>query len=169
MFRLAVLKKRQMIPPLTARTPDGRTVQAWDFKQKKNLVLAFLHAECPRCQQFLARLAERAADLAEREAVALVIFSATPSALLLDNLPREIIVATDMSGRAQRAFLGEEEPGQPATAGVGVFVADRYGELFAQWTGGDDALPAVWEALSGLEQIQVACEECGAPEWKLDA
>lgn len=168
-----MLKRRQMIPPLTARAVDGRTVQAWDYKQKKNLVIAFLHVDCPLCEQFLARLAERAADLAEREAVALVIFSATPSALLVEGLPREIVVATDVSGHAQRAFLGQDADGtarQPGTAGVGVFVTDRYGELFAQWTGAsDDALPAVGETLSWLAQIQVACEECGAPDWKLDA
>jgi hypothetical protein len=34
-----MLRTRQLIPPLTIQTPDGRTVRAWDFKQKRNLVL----------------------------------------------------------------------------------------------------------------------------------
>lgn len=166
-----MLKLRQMIPPFAARGADGRTVRAGDFKQKKSLLIAFLHPDCPRCEGFLTRLAACGADLAEREAVALVI-RASPPPLALPTLPREVIVATDLSGHAQQAFLGKDAFGtarQPSTAVVGVFVADRYGELMAQWQGStDDALPALGDALSWLAQAQIACEECGAPERKLD-
>jgi len=30
-----------LIPPVTARTAEGRIVRAWDYKQKRNLVIAF--------------------------------------------------------------------------------------------------------------------------------
>ena len=62
---------RQLIPPLTLRTPRGRTVHAWDFKQKRNLVIAFLDVSCPTCEAFAQTLASHAADLREKEAVAL--------------------------------------------------------------------------------------------------
>lgn len=157
-----MLKNREIIPALTARTPAGRVVQAWDYKQKRSLVVVFLHANCPRCEEYLGRVVARAPEFAERDAVALAIFAETLPPGFAEGLPREIVVATDVSGRSQRAFLGEEAF---AAGGVGVFVADRYGELFAQWAGAHDAaLPAVGEALSWLGQIQMACEECGAPD-----
>lgn len=162
-----MLKLRQIIPPLAARTTAGQIVRAWDYKQKKALLIAFLHADCAQCARFIEQLRERAAELAERDAVALVVFSEVPPAALT-NLPAHIVVASDMSGQAQHAFLGEEVFGPAGQQQVGVFVADRYGELFAQWVGGDDVLPGVPEALSWFAQIQIACEECGAPHWNLD-
>jgi hypothetical protein len=136
-------------------------VRAWHYKQKKNLVIAFLHAGCRRCEHFLVRLAERAAELADHEAVALVIFS-EPPAPSTQNLPSEIVIAADASGRAQRAYLGEDAFGPAGQQRLGVFIADRYGELYAQWAGrSEDSLPGVDDALGWLGQIQLACEECG--------
>ncbi len=160
-----MLTLRQLIPPLTARALDGRIVRAWDYKQKKNLVIAFLHGDCRRCEQFLSRLAARAANLAEREAAALVIFPEQPSRLL-EELPAEVVVASDVSGRSQRAYLGEDAFGHTGQRLVGMYVADRYGELYAHWQGlSEDALPGVADVLGWLGQIQVACEECGVSHW----
>ncbi len=39
------LLTRQLIPPVTARTAEGRIVRTWDYKQKRNLVIAFLRAD----------------------------------------------------------------------------------------------------------------------------
>ena len=161
-----MLSTRQLIPPLTARTLAGRTVSAWDFKQKKNLVIAFLDAGHPGTKDFLARLASRAADIAEQEAVALIVFSEVPSAALLTDLHAEFFAATDVSGRAARAYLGEDVLGPSGQLRSGVFVADRYGELCAQWiVPADAALPGAGEILSWLRQIELACEECGVSHW----
>jgi len=161
------LALRQIIPPLTARTPAGETVRAWDHKQKNNLVIAFLHSGCPRCEYFLEKLAARALDLAEREALALVIFAEPPASA---SLPAQIIVAADMSGRSQRAYLGNDAFGPAGQERVGVFVADRYGELYAQWVAREeDGLAGVGEVLEWLGQIQVACEECGVSHWGLES
>jgi hypothetical protein len=163
------LRLRQIIPPLTARTSSGQTVRAWDFKQKKNLVTAFLHAGCRRCEGFAEKLVARAAELAEREAVALVVFP-EPPAPVIGALPAQIIVAADMSGRSQRAYLGEDAFGPAGLERVGVFVADRYGELYAQWVGREEgALPGIGEILSWLSQIELACEECGVSHWSTEA
>jgi len=163
-----MLKLRQIIPPLTARAADGRVVQAWDFKQKHALAIVFLHAGCRRCADYLERWRENAAELKEREAVALVIFSETQSSH--ENSPAQIVVAADVSGKSQRAFLGDDAFGPAGQSRVGVFVADRYGELRAQWSGPHEiALPQPGEILEWLSQIQMACEECFPPEWKLES
>jgi hypothetical protein len=111
-----VVKLRQMIPPLTARSLAGRRVRAWDYKQKKSLLIAFLHADCRRCAHFLQQLREHAAQLTELEAVAIVVFSEAPPLALSDNLPPSIMIATEMSGHAQRAFLGPDAFGTPGSA-----------------------------------------------------
>lgn len=162
----SVLQTRQLIPPLTARTPAGQTIRAWDFKQKKNLVILFLDATHPESEEFIERLVARAAEIAEEEAVALVVFSGNLPATLPAHLPAEIIVATDMSGRAARAYLGEDAFGVLGQQRLGAFVADRYGELYAQWVvSAGGALPGIREILSYLRQIELACEECGVSHW----
>jgi hypothetical protein len=162
-----MLKLRQLIPPLTLRTPEGRAVRAWDFKQKRALVIALLHSDCRECAQFAERLAARSAALADLDAVALVVFPEPPLASAAP-LPPHIVVGADVSGRAARAFLGEDVS-RKCDGGVGVFVADRYGELFAQWCGADHAaLPGMEEVLGWLAQIQITCEECYTPHWPVD-
>jgi peroxiredoxin len=148
---------RQQIPPVTARTAEGRIIRAWDYKQKRNLVIAFLHADCPRCDGWLAQLAARAADFSERDAVVLAIYAETPPRGA-DLLPSPFIAAADAAGHSQSAFLGREAFGPAGLDHIGVFVADRYGELYAQWIAQDsEDLPATGEILSSLWQIQVAC------------
>ncbi|HEX9759733.1 MAG TPA: hypothetical protein VGA40_02375 [Candidatus Acidoferrales bacterium] len=164
-----MLKLRQMIPPLTARDTAGGAVRAWDFKGKRSLAIAFLHADCAACAAFLGDLRARAAELNEREAVALVVFSETaPRAAGESALP--VYILTDVTGRSQRAFLGDDAFGPAGQQRTGVLVTDRFGEIHAQWTTAADghALPAPGEVLSWLAQVQIACEECGAPHWPAD-
>jgi len=162
-----MLKVRQMIPPITTRAADGRVVQAWDFKQKRSLLIAFLHVDCAECEAFLDRLKREAPRLTELEAAALIVLPEPPPPSLAEGLPPHMVLAADVSGRSQRAFLGKDAM-DPRGQQVGVFVADRFGELAAQWCGGHDSLPGVHDALSWLHQTQIACEECGAPHWSVD-
>ena len=153
-----MLATRQLIPPITAHTAAGRTVRAWDFKQKKNLIIAFLDAGCPATAKFLRELAGQAARMVELETQALIIFSELPPASLAEISPKEIILAADMSGRAARAFLGKDALAYGGPATWGIFVTDRYGELYAQWSGGASAsLPAPGEVFSWLLRIEIAC------------
>jgi hypothetical protein len=163
-----MLRLRQMIPPVTARTLDGRGVRAWDYKQKKNLVVAFLHAECNDCAAWLRELAACAAELREHDAAALVIFPNAPPRAM-EITAAQIVLAVDMGGRSQRAFLGEDCYDAAGLRGAGVLVTDRFGELFALWTSdASHKLPAAEEVMGWLAHIQVACEECGAPHWPVD-
>jgi len=166
-----MLKARQMIPPVTARVADGRVVQAWDYKQKRSLLVAFLHKECGECEEFFSRLRREAARLAELEATALVVLPQPAPVRMGEGLPPQVVLAADVSGRSQRAYLGKDAcDTRPhmRTGGVGVFVADRYGELVAQWCGGHESLPGMPDALGWLHQVQIACEECGSPHWPVE-
>jgi peroxiredoxin len=154
-----MLRTRQLIPPLTLHAHDGRTLRAWDFKQKKNLVIAFLDADCIICEEFLRRLAARASDLREKETVALVVFLEPPSQRISDSLPEEILVGSDMPGRAARAYLGEDAFCSSGLVRRGVFVADRYGELFAEWVIAKHEFPSAEEVFGWLDQIEMAGEE----------
>jgi peroxiredoxin len=160
-----MLRTRQLIPPLSLHTPDGRTIRAWDFKQKKNLVIAFLDTDCELCADFLRQFASRAADLRGKETVALAVFLAPPPAAVTDSLPKEIIAGCDMSGHSARAYLGDNAFSAHGLVRRGVFVADRYGELFAQWPLAAHKFPALEELFSSLDQIEMACEECSTPLW----
>ena len=160
-----MLRNRQLVPPLTIHTPDGRTVRAWDYKQKKNLVIAFLDTDCGPCEEFLRALVANAAELREKEAVALVVFLEQPARRVTDSLPPGIIVGADMPGNSARAFLGEDAFASSGFVRGGVFVADRYGELFAQWVIERHKFPAIAEILAALDHVEMACDECSTPLW----
>jgi hypothetical protein len=164
-----MLRTRQIIPPLNLHTPDGRTVRAWDFKQKKNLVIAFLDLDCAPCEEFFRAVAARATELREREAVALSAFLSPPPERLSHSLPEEIIAGADVSGRGGHAYLGEDAFATRGFARIGVFVADRYGELFEQWVSAAHKFPPMGEIFRWLDYIEMACDECSVPQWPADA
>lgn len=162
-----MLRTREVIPPLTIHTPEGRTVRAWDFKQKRNLVIVFLDSACEACDDFLRRLSERADELHEKETVALVVFLESPPALVTDILPRGIIAGADFPGFAARAFLGSDALSSDGLGRRGVFITDRYGEIFTQWTISGHEFPSTGEIIGWLDQIEISCEECFPPDQPL--
>ncbi|HYL67923.1 MAG TPA: hypothetical protein VEX69_02060 [Candidatus Limnocylindria bacterium] len=164
-----MLRTRQLIPPINLHTPDGRTIRAWDFKQKRNLVIAFLDADCALCTDFLRQLAARAAELREKETAALVVFLAPPPAAVTDSLPKEIIAGCEVSGYGARAYLGDDAFSARGLVRRGVFVVDRYGELFAQWPLAAHNFPAIEEIFRSLDHIEMACEECSTPAWPVES
>jgi hypothetical protein len=163
-----LLRNRQLVPPLTIHTPDGRTVRAWDYKQKKNLVIAFLDTDCGPCGEFLRALVTNAAELRDKAAVALIVFLEQPARRVTDSLPPGIIVGADMPGNSARAFLGDDAFASRGFVRGGVFVTDRYGELFAQWTIERHKFPAAAEILAALDHVEIACDECSAPSWSAE-
>jgi hypothetical protein len=142
---------------LQGAVSDGHSVHAWDFKQKKNLVIAFLDADCERCAGLLRRLKENASELRAKESVALVVYLETPLRTIADGLPPEIIAGSDVSGRSVRAFLGEDALTSRGLGRCGVFVTDRYGELAAQWIAKDHEFPAVGEIFACLSHLESIC------------
>lgn len=163
------LRLRYQIPALTLRTFDGRDVSAWDFKQKRNRVIAVLRADSPESWEFLKQLIAHAKDWKEKETVGLVVFQEVPLRGLPAALPPEVIAGTDASGHSIARYLGEHALSDEGLERQGVFVADRYGELYAKWIVEDDGeLPRVSDILKALEQIEIACEECQPTTWALD-
>jgi len=156
-FMTGPLHLRQVIPPLIARTSEGKIIRAWDYKQKSPLAILFIHADCPQCENWLGHLTKRSVDLIDRDAVALVIYSDLPPQKG-KGLGPPFVAATDISGHSQIAFLGPDAFGSAGLGRVGAFVTDRYGDLFGQWTGRDaDKLPPVEEILDLLDVIQRIC------------
>jgi peroxiredoxin len=129
----SMLQPGQMIPPLTLHPTNGRTIRTWDFKQKKNVVIAFLHADCPDCEAFVRSLSAANSLWKANDAVILAATLAQPSRNLSDLQTDSIIVGLDPTGRAAIAYAGKESLGATELIKLGVFAADRYGELAAKW------------------------------------
>lgn len=163
-----MLHSRQLIPPLTLRDPHGHETHAWDFKQTKNLVIAFVHADCALCERFVRSLTEHARDLEDKEAVVLLTFPRQPILPLSCSLPHGLIAGVDPSGRSAWTFLGEDASAPRTDGGLGVFVTDRYGEISARWLVADHTFPQVREILSALDSVEIACEECYVPHWPVE-
>ena len=163
-----MLHTRQLIPALTLRDPQGRETHAWDFKQTKNLVIAFLDADCALCSRFVRSLIEYAYALEEKEAVALLAFPREPILSLFCSLPHGFIAGVDPSGRSAQTFLGADPSPQGNCGQLGVFVTDRYGEISARWPVVAHNFPATKEILSALDSVEIACEECYVPHWPVE-
>ncbi|MFZ0213642.1 MAG: hypothetical protein WBE20_13775 [Candidatus Acidiferrales bacterium] len=163
------IRLRHQIPALTLRTFDGRSVSAWDFKQKRNRVIAFLHADSPASWKFVHDIVAHAADWKGKDAIGLIVFSKPPASNLPGTLPPEVITGTDATGRSLLRYLGDEAMGPGGSARQGVFVADRYGELYAKWIfASNGEPPSISAILKSLEQIEIACEECEPSTWPLE-
>jgi hypothetical protein len=74
-----------------------------------------------------------------------------------------------MPGRGARAFLGDDAFSSRGLVRGGLFVTDRYGELFAQWLITRHDFPAIDEVFASLDQIEMACEECSTPHWPAES
>ena len=66
-----------------------------------------------------------------------------------------VIVGADMPGNSSRAFLGEDAFASRGFVRGGVFVTDRYGELFAQWVIERHKFPAIAEVLAALAEPEM--------------
>lgn len=160
---------RQQIPALTVRNLAGKNVSVWDFKQKRNRVIALVRGNSPETRRFVRNIVAHAAEWKEKDAVAMIVFPEAPPADLLEALPEDVIAGVDASGQAAERYLGENAFGPSGIQRQGVFVADRYGELYARWVVGDDStFPGMPAILKALEQIEIACEECQPTHWPLE-
>ena len=153
---------REIIPPLTLRTENGRTIRAWDFKQKKNLLIAFLHADCAPCEEFLRALAANAAQWKESDGIVLAVTLDRPSRALSELASEQVILSVDQSGQATENFLGADAVASGSQANLGVFVTDRYNELAAQWSvRANHAFPPISEIAANLSRADISCDSCG--------
>ncbi len=133
---------------------DGREVRTTDFRQRRNLVVVFHHGGgCPICVDYLDNLADHVSDLAGEEAVALAVGAEDEAATraLWERLDRRLTCLADPSGNA----AGAERLGIPA-----VIVADRFGQVWAAWSGGaSHALPGPDDVVEWLRFVEMQCPE----------
>jgi len=148
------LKLRSLIPVFQLMSADGRAVNIWDYKSRKNMVLAFLPAsDCPECVEFLRSASNMYHRYEEENAVLLLIVrgGVESATALYDKLHPPFPILYDEIGEVTRRYTDVV----PA-----VFVADKFGELYAQWIVGPDGfLPTQKEILDVVELINLECPE----------
>ncbi|HEX8035628.1 MAG TPA: redoxin domain-containing protein [Ktedonobacterales bacterium] len=170
------------LPTFSLEDAGGRTIRLWDYKQRRPVLLAFVHAtDCACCRVWLRSLLDRQAQLHELRVVTLVVVP--EPAERLDALQAELGSVASMLSDAERAVTARYIPTAPtagsvaqftrpktATASlrqpVGLYAADRYLHCLGRWFAEDaDTLPPLDEPLS---EIAFATQEgcgCSLPAW----
>jgi len=155
------LKVRSMIPVFELTSADGRRVAIWNYKSRRNIVLVFLPVPiCRACIDFLQSAGKTCHQYEEEDAVLLAIVQGDvdSATALREKLEPPFPILFDPAGQVTARYTTEV----PA-----VFVADRFGELYAQWiVGPEGTFPSQKKILDVVELINLECPECGAPvEW----
>lgn len=155
------LELRSMIPVFQLMSTEGQTVSLWDFKGRKNLVLVLLPGEeCSECVGFLRLVKNSYSSYVVENAVCIAVVRGDiqKAQELHDQLDPPFPILYDPQGAATDRYTDR----LPA-----VFIADRFGQLYAQWTIDPETdFPSQKRVLDIVELINLECPECGAPlEW----
>jgi len=163
----AKLKPGQIIPAFSLTAANRREqIGPWDYKQRRNLAIFFLHsAECHKCGELLREMAANYCEYQRLETEALAI--APDEIDRLRRLARELDlpfpVLADDEGKVRDRYLKSSRQSEAA-----VVVVDRWGAIFAcQVSGHGHDLPAEAGIREWLEFIELQCEECFPSEWPL--
>jgi peroxiredoxin len=150
----SILRRGQVIPTFTLPDTTGAPVRRTAYRGKQNLVLAFLpDAEDDGARAYLRALARSYAALRAEtgEVLAILRGGQAPIADARRELALPFPLLRDADGAATARFL-------PPMARAGVFVTDRYGELYFAAPAADTAtLPPTDEILGWLEAIDRQC------------
>jgi peroxiredoxin len=148
------LKRGQVVPAFTLPDTAGAPVRRTAYRDKKNLVLAFLpDAEDDGARAYLRALAQgyQAFRAETGEVLAILRGDGAAVADARRELALPFPLLHDADGAATARFL-------PPAARAGVFVTDRYGELyFAAPAASTAALPPIAELQAWLEAIDRQC------------
>jgi peroxiredoxin len=173
------------LPTFSLGGADGRTIRLWDYKQRRPVLLAFVHAtDCACCRVWLRSLLERQAQLDELRVVTLVVVPEPVERL--DALQAELGSVASVLSDAERAVTARYIPTAPTApvAGsvarstrtttateslrqlVGLYAADRYLHCLGRWFAEDaDTLPSLDEPLGEIAfAVQEGCG-CSLPAW----
>jgi peroxiredoxin len=150
----SILKRGQVVPTFTLPDTSGAPVRRSAYRDKKNLVLVFLpSAEDDAGRAYLRALADAypAIQAETGEVLAILRGDGTDIAAARHDLELAFPLLVDADGSATARFL-------PQAARAGVFVTDRYGELyFAAPTAGTATLPPIADIQAWLEAIDRQC------------
>ena len=147
------LKLKSMIPVFELMSVDGKTVNVWDYKGRKHMVLAFLAPDCPLCTEFLQMIARAYHQYEEENAVFLpvIVGRREQAEALQDELHPPYPILFDQHGKVAERYTDR----LPA-----IFVADKFGQLYAEWiVRPGEELPTQKEILDVLDAIELECPE----------
>lgn len=152
-----LLKIGSMLPVFHLPALDGRVISPWDYKEHCNLVLIFLPANgCADCTSFIRDLAGDPGLLDEETTEVLLVVKGDKdsAARIQSEFGAPFPVLYDEAGSIAALYTDR----LPA-----VFVADRFGQLYAEWA---ETMPAKKDVFDVVELRNLDCPECGAPlEW----
>ena len=150
----SILRRGQVVPTFTLPDTAGTPVRRTAYRDKKNLVLAFLpDAEDDSARAYLSALAQGYAALRAETGEVLAILRGDRAAVA--DAQRDLALPFPLLHDADGAVTARVLP--PA-ARAGVFVTDRYGELyFAAPTASAASLPMIDEIKDWLEAIDRQC------------
>lgn len=156
----------QPLPLFMLPNSNGRQVRLWDFKQRRPVVLLFIHGRhCAQCLQEVRALGARREDLAELRAAVLVVAPDAVERLaeLRAELGVPFTLLSDADGAVAARYLRGEADSMTL---VGLFVADRYGECGLAATAAEAGdLPRVEAVLAELAHADENTCSCLVPAW----
>lgn len=162
-----LFERESLIPTFSLPEASGEPIDTADYKQRKNLVLAFLHSrDCEFCQRVVRAFKFFASRYKEENTEVLMIL---PERLeeaqdLKTELGIPFKVLADKKGNALQKFI--EVPSEEDKPLVAVLVVDRFGALLDQWYSSREKIfPDQQRLLSSLVQAEIECPECGIHEW----
>lgn len=159
-----MLKAQQLAPNFRLSTIDGKIVQLWDFRQRKNVVLVFAPDRAGELtHDILNSFKENLAEYRSANTVILFVISDFQQSELHVPGTDDFHILLDKEKQAARSYFGQENH----EAGYGVFIIDRYGELWTQWqTLQSSELPSQKEIIDSINLIEMQCPECGISDWR---
>lgn len=145
-----VLEAGAVVPDVRLVDPAGGEVALSSFRQRRALVLAFLHDACDACRRYARDLAAAEPEIGWAGGVVRAVTDRDPD----PSLPALL----DPGGRARGRLLATGEPA--------VLVIDRYGAAWAAWPAPDHAFPEPAEVAASVRHEAFQCPECGVSTWE---
>lgn len=155
--------QKGILPYVLLPTSDGRQLDLWQYKGRRNLVIFVAHAaSCQECRKYLQTMAQhyRSFQEWETQVLALVPGSQEEIQKLCSEIDIPYPVAIDQSGVASfKLGLAPQRGTQGPQAGL--TITDRWGEIYETCKASQThRLPSVEEILNTLRFIEIQCPEC---------
>lgn len=145
----------QVIPQFRLPDAAGRQLSTWDFKQRKNLVIFFIHSpRCARCRSKLDELADVHQKLVGLKTQPLAV---TPRGPEPEHWTYPFPLLYDNGEVARRYGLTDSAGARKAA----ILVADRFGALYDyRASENEQELFDADQIIASIQHIESACPEC---------
>ncbi len=153
-------KPGERLPDFALQSSDGRRIALYDYRGRRNLVLALVGRPIgDTARALLADWAAHYSGFAEEEAeiVAVIWGSAGEAEQVKRRHALPFPILADEDGAVHGALGGCASDGTP---GAAIYIADRFGEIFAAYRiDAGRSFPSVEEMLEWLRFIGLQCPE----------